>query len=156
MRIENLLHHWHQSPDLLFSVHPVKRSLISVQWTEVAKSVNRKSANSWAHSAIANPQNILGVPVRKSQTRKFLWSICKSQICKFLQNIAAQLCLKTVLKFVFLNDHKIELEHTGYMLYLWGEIVCICGHAEVLSPQIRVTFVKQCSQKGSCTYFVKY
>jgi hypothetical protein len=31
MRIENLLHHWHQSPDLLFSVHPVKQSLISGQ-----------------------------------------------------------------------------------------------------------------------------
>ncbi len=47
--------------------------------------------------------NFLGVPVHKSQIRKFLWLLHESQIRKFLQN-AAQLCLKIVLKVVFLND----------------------------------------------------
>jgi hypothetical protein len=44
------------------------------------KSANHSSANSWAHSAIANPQisqvcqsaNVLGLPVCKSQINKFL------------------------------------------------------------------------------------
>jgi hypothetical protein len=44
--------------------------------------------------------------------------------CKFLQS-TAQFCLKTVLKSFFKRFlYKFELEH--YMLYLWGEIVCIC------------------------------
>ncbi len=51
---------------------------------------NRKSAN------------FVGVPGRKSQIRKFLWLIRKSQIRKFLINIG-QLCLKTVLKVVFVS-----------------------------------------------------
>ncbi len=32
---------------------------------------NHKSANSWAHSTIGKSANFLGVPVRKSQIRKF-------------------------------------------------------------------------------------
>ncbi len=55
---------------------------------------NHKSANCWAYSAIANLQLPLGVPVRKSQIRKFLWLIRRSQIRKFPQN-TAQICLKT-------------------------------------------------------------
>ncbi len=62
------------------------------------KSVNRKSANSRAHFAIAKSPNVLRVPLRK-----FVWLIRKSQIRKFLQN-TVQLCLKTVPKVVFLND----------------------------------------------------
>jgi hypothetical protein len=67
--------------------------------------------------------NFWTVPVRKSQIRRFLWWIHKSQIQKFLQN-TAKLCLKTVLKVVFLKDFictnlnnnaLIQLEH--YMLY---------------------------------------
>ncbi len=86
---------------------------------------NRKSAN------------VLGVPVRKSQIRNLLCFTYKSQICKFLQN-TAQLCLNTIIKVVFLKDfcdmYTFELGH--YMLYLWGEIVCICGFVEVLRSQI--------------------
>ncbi len=39
--------------------------------------------------------NFLGVPVLKSQNRKFAWLIRKSQISKFQKN-ATQLCLKAV------------------------------------------------------------
>jgi hypothetical protein len=38
--------------------------------------------------------------VRKSQVRKFVWLIPKSQICKFIQN-TAQLCLKKFQKSSF-------------------------------------------------------
>jgi hypothetical protein len=41
--------------------------------------------------------------VLKSQIRKFLLLISKSQLHKFLQN-TAQLCLQTVLKVAFLRD----------------------------------------------------
>ncbi len=68
------------------------------------KSTNRKSANSWAHSAIA----IL----------KFLRfaspQIRKSQICKFPHN-TAELCIKVVLKFVFGNVFMQKLEHSCYI-----------------------------------------
>ncbi len=43
------------------------------------------------------------MPVRKSQIRKFLWLFKKLQTRKFLQN-AAKLCLKAVIKVVFLKD----------------------------------------------------
>jgi hypothetical protein len=32
--------------------------------------------------------------------------------------------------------YKLEFKH--FMLYLWGEKVCICGHAEGLSPEKRL------------------
>ncbi len=35
-------------------------------------SANRRSANSWVHSVIANPQIFCGVPVHKPQIRKFV------------------------------------------------------------------------------------
>jgi hypothetical protein len=76
----------------------------------------------------------LGVPVRKSQIRKFFGLIRKSQIRKFLQN-TAQLCPKEFYcKSCNIFMYKLALEH--YVLYLYGEKIGICGLAEVLSPQI--------------------
>ncbi len=48
--------------------------------TTVSKSTNRKSANSWAHSAIANPQisQVCQSADSKSQIRKLLFLIGKS------------------------------------------------------------------------------
>jgi hypothetical protein len=98
------------------------------------KSEDDKSANSWAHSAIANPQ----IPVRKSQIlkflwltrrsqiRKFLWLIRRSQIRKFLQNTAI-LCLTSVPKVVY--------SKIFYYVQIWIR-VCICGLAEVSSTRI--------------------
>ncbi len=70
--------------------------------------------------------------------------------CKFLQN-TAQLCLKIVLKVVFLHDFfyftfYLEL----YMLYLEGERLFISGLAEALSPQITKNWVREKQiRKGS-------
>ncbi len=55
----------------------------------------RKVLGSFRHLESAN---FKWVPIRK-----FLWWVRKSQFRRFLQN-AAQLCLKTVLKVLFLND----------------------------------------------------
>jgi hypothetical protein len=65
-------------------------------------SVNSKPANSWPHSGIKFA-NFLGVPVCKSQIRKFLSLIHISLSHKFLENIA-QLCLKKVLKEVLRRE----------------------------------------------------
>ncbi len=47
-------------------------------------------------------RKFLGVPVRKSQNRKFLSLICKSQIREVPQN-TSQLCLKPAPKVVLLK-----------------------------------------------------
>jgi hypothetical protein len=96
-------------------------------------TANCKSANSWALSAIANPQ-ILSVPVL--QILKFLLIILKSQIYKFLQN-TAQLCLKTVLKVVFsLNFYYVQLLIRALYAIFVSRKICICSRAEVFIPQI--------------------
>ncbi len=81
---------------------------IKVPWQGVAiggqanyfKSANRKSLNSWVHSAIANPQisQVCQSENRKSEFFKGLIRKLKNQ--KFLQNNAA-FFLKTVLIVVF-------------------------------------------------------
>ncbi len=70
---------------------------------------------------------ILGVPVRKSQIRKFSLLICKLKIGKFLQN-TAQVCHKTVL-ILFLKwfSYFVQFELEHYMLYLLREKTCIAG-----------------------------
>jgi hypothetical protein len=95
-----------------------KRSvLFCCRLFKVRKRQLRKFSSSFRNSKSAN---FLGGPVRKSQIRRFLCFIYNSQIC-----------LKTVLKVVFymiFNMYVFELGH--YMLYLWGEIVCLLGHAK--------------------------
>jgi hypothetical protein len=58
------------------------------------------------------------------------------QICKFLQN-SAQLCLKTFIKVVFVNDVYIvyifELEH--YVLYLYGEKYVFANFRKSADPK---------------------
>jgi hypothetical protein len=89
---------------------------------------NRKSAYSWPHSDIANPQLRYNSPQIENP------QICmiSLQIRKFLQNIAL-LCLKTVLKVVFSN---VQIYITALYVIFQRVNVCICGLAEVLSPQI--------------------
>ncbi len=70
--------------------------LIGGQANFFLKSANSKSANSWAHSTIANPQISQGVSPKLRILKYF------GQIRKFLQN-TAKLCLKTVLKIIFFN-----------------------------------------------------
>ncbi len=132
MRIENLLHHWHQSPDLLFSVHPVKRSLIGGQWAEVAKFASRRTANSWAH--FRNRQSA----VRKSQ--KFF--MINLQIT-YLQ-MSTKYCT--------------TLSQNSPKIRLFKQLLSprICGTLRTAHlcqwDKIMLLIVKDCSQKGSCVH----
>jgi hypothetical protein len=49
------------------------------------KSANLKSANSWAHSAITNPQTSKVCQSTNRKSAIFIWLIRKSQIRKFLR-----------------------------------------------------------------------
>ncbi len=70
--------------------------------------------NFWGSFRYRKSAHFVGVSVRISQIHKFSWLIRKSQNSTFLQNIA-QLCLRTVLKVVFLTWfyilYKFEFEH---------------------------------------------
>jgi hypothetical protein len=79
------------------------------------KSTNRKSANSWAHSAIAILK-FLSFASPQIENPLIFMIIRKSKICKFPHN-TAELCIKVVLKFVFGNVfmQKFELEHSCYI-----------------------------------------
>jgi hypothetical protein len=78
------------------------------------KAANCKSANSWTHSVTTNPQ-ISKVPVRKSK-KPLIFMVCKSHFCIFLQ-ITAQLCLKTVLKVIYVQGFYVQIYRRAYMLY---------------------------------------
>ncbi len=103
--------------------------------------------------------------VRKSQIRKFLryarpqianpkilLIIRKLQIRKFLQNIA-QLCLKTVLKVVFLMIiYNIEILIGALYAIFVGRKVCFAGLAEGLSPQITKSWVRKSQIRKRVTF----
>jgi hypothetical protein len=103
-------------------------------------------ANFLISPQIANLQIIELIPL--SQICKFLWVIRKSQICKFLQN-NAQLCLKTVLKVVFLHHFLLcTIFNWRFICYIFKKE----GYtfAEVLSPQITKNWVRKSQiRKGS-------
>ncbi len=80
-------------------------------------AAHRKSANPWAHSAIANPQISLVCQSANRKPQIFMMNR-KSQARK-LNKYIVQLCLKRILKVVFskqiLDLNKLELEH--HVLY---------------------------------------
>ncbi len=82
-------------------------------------------------SAIAN-RKFLWCASPQIANHKFSWLIRKSQ-ARNLNKYIVQLCLKTILKVVFLKQifisNKLILEH--YMPCFQWEKVCICGLAEV-------------------------
>ncbi len=92
------------------------------------KSANRKSANFWPHSCIANPQ-----------ISKFCQS-ANQNICKFLQN-TVQLCVKTVLKVDFLHDFKLKESFICIFVRRKGMYLRTCGSCKSqkqLGPQSQI------------------
>ncbi len=92
------------------------------------KCANRKSASSWVYSALAYPQISRYASPQISNLQSF---ITYPQIGQFLPN-TAQLCLKTVLYFVFVNVFLCtDLNHsiTVYAMFLWRKntYLQICG-----------------------------
>ncbi len=105
---------------LVVTIHTISKGGHWASKLFFVESTNRKSAHSWAHYAATNAQ----MPVCKSQIRKFSWLIHKTQICKFLQN-TAQLCLKTVLKFVFLFYVTLNLSIIYYICKEKKQVQCL-------------------------------
>ncbi len=104
----------------------------NMEFLEVGKETclkvcKSKFRNILAHSAIANTIKVLkcaSLQIANQQSFMIDWQLI---ILQFLQR-TAQLCLKTVPKIhllkLFFILYKFELKH--YMLYLYGEKVCIC------------------------------
>ncbi len=95
------------------------------------KYANRKSPNSWAHSAIANWQISLVCQSANRKSAKFF--IINPQIVHC--TIIAQLCLKTVLKVVFLLDfYYVQiLIWALYAIFVWRKSMYLCGLAELIN-----------------------
>jgi hypothetical protein len=94
--------------------------------TFILKSANRKSENSWASSATANPQIPWLGQCSNPKSANFDFSSANRKIRKFLQNFA-QLSLKTVLKFVFLLDFLLCKNFNNNIMHVctvFAELIC--------------------------------
>ncbi len=97
---------------------------------KIVKSSNRKSVNSWAHSAITNPQ-VCQSADRKSGT--ILWLHRKSQTCRFLW------CSSSII----VNSQNFHYE-IGRIKYIFSTVRSLANPqiaTFAFSPQIKINLV---------------